>query len=67
MIYTFHRTDGFYPLQLVNDAEAAHQVLFNPGTLKVVNQSTGVVVYQHCIEFETIGQKNCSEHCHQTP
>ena len=44
-LYTFHRSDGFYPVELVNDVEAAHHVLFNPGTVKVVNHTTGKVVY----------------------
>ena len=45
-IYTFHRKDGWYPIELTNDVEAAHHVVFNPGTLKVVNEKTGNVVYE---------------------
>lgn len=53
-IYTFHREDGFYPIELANDAQAAHHVLFNPGTLKVVNETTGRVVYD-------IGNPTCDK------
>lgn len=67
MIYTFHRADGFYPIELVNDIEAAHHVLFNPGTIKVVNEETEKVIYEQCIECETIGCSRCSEHCHEIP
>lgn len=44
-VYTFHREDGWYPIELVNDIEAAHHVLFNPGTIKVVNETTGKIVF----------------------
>jgi hypothetical protein len=63
-IYTFHREDGWYPIELVNDIEAAHHVLFNPGTVKVVNETTGKTVYnQHkdSLDWPLIERK------HQTP
>lgn len=44
-IYTFHRQNGWYPIELVNDIEAARHIPFNPGTVKVVNETTGKVVY----------------------
>lgn len=45
MIYTFHRTEGFYPIEYVNDMAAAHAVLFNPGTKKVINEETWLVIF----------------------
>jgi hypothetical protein len=45
-VYIFHREDGWYPVELVNDIEAAHHVLFNPGTVKVVNATTGATVFE---------------------
>jgi len=44
-IYTFHRKDGFYPLVLKDDADALANAKCNPGTLKVVNEITHVVVF----------------------
>lgn len=45
-IYTFHRKDGFYPLQLNSDDEAIANAKCNPGTLKVVNEITGETVFE---------------------
>lgn len=44
-IYTFHREDGWYPIELVNDMEATHHIAFNPGTIKVVNFTTRKVLF----------------------
>ena len=63
-IYTYHRQDGFYPIELVNDIEAAHHVLFNPGTLKVVNETTGKVVYDTA---KPTGDKPLVEQRHEKP
>lgn len=45
-LYTFHRADGFYPLELPNDADAKSNAVWNPGTLKVVNEVTGVMIWE---------------------
>jgi hypothetical protein len=63
-IYTFHREDGWYPIELVNGLEAAHHVLFNPGTVKVTNETTGKVIYdqnKESLDWPLIERK------HQTP
>jgi hypothetical protein len=60
-IYTFHREEGWYPIELVNDIEAAHHVLFNPGTIKVVNEMTRKVVYDEnktSLDWPLIEQKH---------
>lgn len=64
MIYTFHRKEGWYPVELVNDLQAAHQVLFNLGTIRVVNKETGKVVYEKKIETK---DKVLIEHEHYQP
>lgn len=46
MIYTFHRKEGFYPLELNSNEEAKANALRNPGTLKVVNEITKEIIYQ---------------------
>jgi hypothetical protein len=49
--YTFHRFDGFYPVDMPDhptktpDEVALDCVPLNPGTLKVVNEMTGEVIY----------------------
>lgn len=43
--YTFHRADGFYPITLQDDDDARANALCNPGTLKVVNELTGEIVW----------------------
>jgi len=45
MLYTFHRHDGFYPLELESDKEAIANADCNPGTEKVVNEETGETVF----------------------
>ena len=35
-LYVFFRAEGFYPLELENDASAKSNAAINPGTLKVV-------------------------------
>lgn len=44
-VYTFHRSEGFYPLELQDDTTALANALNNPGTLKVVNEVTGKTVF----------------------
>ena len=44
-VYTFHRSEGFYPLALNDDEQARANALCNPGTIKVVNEITGAVVW----------------------
>lgn len=44
-IYTFHRENGFYPLELASDEEARANAECNPGTVKVVNEITGETVW----------------------
>lgn len=44
-IYIFHRADGWYPLELKDDAEAKANAQCNPGTLKVENAATGQVIW----------------------
>jgi hypothetical protein len=46
MIYTFHRKEGFYPIELSSDEEAMANVESNPGTIKVVNEETRETIYQ---------------------
>lgn len=67
MIYTFHRADGWYPISMpphptkTPDQVALDCVPINPGTVKVVNELSGEVIY--CHECALIGRQNCSEHC----
>jgi len=44
-IYIFHRAEGFYPLELLDDEQAIANACLNPGTLKVTNAITGKVVW----------------------
>lgn len=44
--YTFHREEGWYPLQLGSDFEARANAECNPGTLKVVNELTQETVFE---------------------
>lgn len=44
-IYTFHRKEGFYPIELPSDEEALRNVRCNPGTIIVVNMTTGKTVF----------------------
>jgi hypothetical protein len=37
--YLFFRKEGFYPVQLKDDADAIKNALHNPGTLRVENVS----------------------------
>jgi len=43
--YTFHRASGWHPLDLPSDEEAIRNALCNPGTVSVVNEVTGKVVW----------------------
>jgi hypothetical protein len=45
MIYTFERKEGFYPLELDNDLSAIENAKLNPGTVRVTNEETGVIVW----------------------
>lgn len=45
VVYTFHRGDMFYPLELESDESALANARCNEGTLKVVNEVTGKVVF----------------------
>ena len=70
MIYTFHRVDGFYPIEMpphptkTPDQVALDCVPLNPGTLKVVNEQTNKVVYD--ANQPTSGQP-LMEHRHEKP
>lgn len=44
--YTFHRVEGFYPLELRDDADARRNAKCNPGTLKVVRWPGEIVVWK---------------------
>lgn len=44
-LYTFHRASGWYPLDLSSDEEAIRNALCNPGTITVVNEVTGKIVW----------------------
>ena len=44
MIYTFHRKEGWYPIEFEDDEEAIRNVMCNPGTLKVVNEETEEII-----------------------
>ncbi len=44
--FTFHREEVFYPLVLQSDEEAVANAKCNPGTLRVVNEFTGKVVFE---------------------
>lgn len=44
--YTFHRSEGFYPLMLESDEAAKANGDCNPGTLRVVNELTKDVVWE---------------------
>ena len=46
MVYTFHRKEGFYLLELKSDEEAIENAKCNPGALKVINEITGKIVYE---------------------
>jgi len=54
MIYTFHRKDGFYPLELSSDEEAIENALCNPGTLLVINENTSITIYE--LDKESINE-----------
>lgn len=43
--YTFHREEGFYPLMLESDEAAKANAECNPGTIRVVNEITGDLVW----------------------
>lgn len=45
MIYIFHRKEGFYPLELPNDADARANAECNPGTTRVTNETTGEQIW----------------------
>ncbi len=58
MIYTFERKEGFYPLELDNDLSAIKNAECNPGTVRVTNEVTGVVVWDEKDQFvEVEGRK----------
>jgi hypothetical protein len=63
-IYTFHRAEGWYPVELINNMEAAHHILFNPGTVKVVNETTGEILHD---ENKTSLDEPLIEQKHQIP
>lgn len=53
-LYTFHRAEGFYPMELSSedhpskihpDDQVIDHVRANPGTLKVVNEISGKIIY----------------------
>lgn len=43
--YVFHRAEGWYPLDLANDFDAALNALANKGTLRVTHGLTGAQVW----------------------
>lgn len=44
-IYTFHRAEGFYPLEMKSDEEAIANAKCNPGTLRVEHSISGRTVW----------------------
>jgi hypothetical protein len=44
-LYIFHREQGFYPLELADDAAAIENAKLNPGTVKVTDAITNRVVW----------------------
>jgi len=44
-IYTFHRAEGFYPIELRDDDDARVNAEFNPGTQEVRCAFTGRIVW----------------------
>ena len=36
-LYTFHRKEGFYPLELADDDDACRNAECNPGTIRVMD------------------------------
>jgi len=42
-LYTFHRAEGWYPLELADDEDARKNAEFNPGTLRVEDIDGNVV------------------------
>jgi len=42
-LYTFHRAEGWYPLELEDDEDARKNAEFNPGTLRVEDMDGNVV------------------------
>ena len=44
-VYAFHRENGWYPIEETSDDRITEHVARNPGTLRVVNQTTGKVVF----------------------
>ena len=45
IVYTFHRKEGFYILELESDEDASANAKCNEGTLMVVNVLTGDIVF----------------------
>ena len=45
--YIFVRLEGFYPIELMDDAEAIRNAECNPGTVKVLNALTECVVWEN--------------------
>lgn len=56
--YSFHRSDGFYPLELKDDADAKANAECNVGTLKVENVVTREVVWTPNAEVSAYGGEN---------
>lgn len=46
-VYLFFRKNGFYPIELYDDADAIKNAEYNEGTIRVEDLS-GRVVWQHC-------------------
>lgn len=43
--YIFHRGAYFYTVECVNDLQASHAVLLNPGTTRLENALTGEIIW----------------------
>lgn len=45
-LFTFHRVEGFYPLELESNESARENAECNPGTEMVVNELTKAIVWE---------------------
>lgn len=45
MTYIFHRSNGWYPVELRDDRDACANAEANPGTVKVENATTREIVW----------------------
>ncbi|MBB3806366.1 hypothetical protein FHR51_002518 [Xanthomonas arboricola] len=50
-VYVFRREEGFYPLNLANDAEAIANAECNPGTLRVEHAADGRQVWPKALSI----------------